>query len=238
MKRLLIVLLGLLPGIGQAAVLLWYQEQEAGTEPQKVRYLVTDAFLRIDDGGSENGFVLLDRKQHQVYNVVPDTRSVLVIDGRGALPAVPDTLHIREQRRRDQAAPVIAGRATLEIEVSANDKRCYTGIVVPGLLDDVGRALAEFKRVLAVHQQRTIDNTPAEFQTPCFVTRYLYAPARHLNHGVPLEEWDEEGDRRRLLDYDAAFSADAALFRIPPAYVRYAPGEVLRSGDTPREAAD
>ena len=52
---------------------LWYLEQEAGGEPYQVRYIVTDEFLRSDEGDDEGSFVLLDRAQRRIYNVVPAT---------------------------------------------------------------------------------------------------------------------------------------------------------------------
>jgi len=236
MKQLWLCVLTLFPlcltANEQAAVLLWYLEQEAGQVPDRVRYIVTDDYMRIDDGGSKNGFVLLDRKRHKVFNVVPDTRSILVIDGDGELPAVPDSLHIDERQSRDKDAPPIGGKTTLQVVVSANDDRCYTGIVAPGLLDKAAGAMAEFSRVLAVQQQRTIDNTAAEFLTPCFLAQYLYAPGRHLAHGVPVEEWNKEGRRRTLLDYDAAASVDDVLFALPADYLRYTPGTVPGSAGT------
>ena len=70
----------------QAAVngsILWYLEQEAGIEPYKVRYLVTDGFMRSDEGDGEGGFALFNRKTKQVYSVAPESRTVLRIDGQG-----------------------------------------------------------------------------------------------------------------------------------------------------------
>ena len=224
MRAAWLAALALLPLLAVAAerdaVLLWYRQVEAG-RAERVRYIATPDYLRIDDGNADNGFVLLDRARRQVFSVVPDTHTILVIDGAGELPQAPASLHIRETRTEDADAPPIDGHAVLQVQVSANDERCYSGVVVPGLLDDVGRAMAEFDRVMAVQQQRTLEATPAELRTPCFLARYLYAPARHLQRGVPVEEWSHDGKRRTLLDYDAGARVDDSLFRLPGDYLRY-----------------
>ena len=51
---------------GVTGTVLWYLEQEAGIQPYKVRYLVTEQFMRSDEGGSEGGFALFNRKTRQL----------------------------------------------------------------------------------------------------------------------------------------------------------------------------
>jgi len=74
-------------GAGGKGAVLWYAEQEAGIEPYKVRYIVSQDFMRSDEGIDEGGFVLLDRAQRQIYSVVPQNRTILHIDGRGRCAA-------------------------------------------------------------------------------------------------------------------------------------------------------
>ncbi|MCO6414043.1 MAG: hypothetical protein J5I92_14975 [Thiogranum sp.] len=204
---------------------LWYLHQEPGTEPYRVRYLVTRDYLRSDEGSGREGFVLLDRRSKQIYNVVPETRSVLQIDGKGTVPEAPAQLAIEVRETVDPQAPKLEGKSAVTLELLADRQLCYSAVVVPGLLDDVWPAFGEFQRVLAVQQQRTIQHTPEELRTSCFMANYLYATDFHLNSGIPLIEWDERQDRRELLSYEADVELQDALFELPAAYaVQRAPG--------------
>ncbi|MGD2074073.1 MAG: hypothetical protein PVI91_04480 [Gammaproteobacteria bacterium] len=214
-----------------SATVVWYAEQEAGREPSRARYIVTDAFLRLDEGNDEGGFVLLDRRRRQIYNVVPETGSVLNIDGRGRRPEPPETLSIAVETSYDAQAPTLEGKRALTVVLRAGDKVCRSAVVVPGLLDDVSAAFGEFFRVLAVQQSRTLDNTPRALQTPCFLARYLYAGDFHARAGLPLLEWSGSADRRELLDYTRNVAVDEALLAVPDGLRSYeiAPSEPVEA---------
>ncbi len=222
-KILFLVLLFQMNSVtAEQASVVWYSEQEEGVEPDRVRYIVTRRFLRSDDGRAENGFLLLDRQKKMVYSVTPETRSILSINGNTKLQKAPATLDIQTQQSEDDSAPKIAGRQTRHIEVSANQRTCYNAIVADGLYDDVRRAFLELQEVLAVQQTQLLERTPLELRTDCYLTRYVYAPARHLLYGLPVEEWDGEGRRRQLLDFGTE-EVDAGMFELPADYSRYSP---------------
>ncbi len=86
-------------------------------------------------------------------------------------------------------------------------------VVVPGLLDAAVSGLAEYARVLGMRQLNSMDVVPESVQTPCFLSRYAYAPARHLDRGLPVQEWDGAGYRRTLVDFNASTMVSPALFR-------------------------
>jgi len=203
-------------------IVVWYNEQEQGTGAYPVRYIVTDDFLRSDGGGDPNdGFVLLDRRHKTVYNVVRDSKTILVIDGSAAPTAAPPDLRIDERWSEHADAPPIDGKPARELQVFADDHFCYGAVVIPGLDEKVTRALQEFQQVLATRQLKTLDNTPEEFRDVCFMTRYVYAPARHLSYGLPIEEWDVYGRRKSLVKAAQRIDVDDALFTLPPDYRRY-----------------
>lgn len=206
----------------EAAVIAWYSEQESGTEPETVRYIVTDKFMRSDNGSSEQGFVLLDRQQKKIFNIVPDTQSILVIDGKGAIPVAPEAFVIRETDSTDPDAPRVNGKVVHEIHVSSDKQLCYSAMVAPGLYDVVRQAQLEFSQVLAVQQSRVLERTPENMRTGCFMIQYLYAPARHLLSGLPVREWDKDGKTRQLLDLQTV-PVDSGLFELPQGYRQYSP---------------
>ncbi len=219
--RLFPALVGLFmifPGLVAAeatGTVLWYLEQEAGSEPYRVRYLVTADFMRSDDGNDGNDFVLLDRRRRQIYNVVPETATVLTIDGKGAAPQAPDRLTIEVQESLDPQAPQLEGKQPLTLVLRAGGDVCQSAVVVPGLLDDVRAAFREFAQVLAVQQARTLGSMPQEFQTPCFLARDVYAGDFHLGAGLPVLEWSDKGKRRELLEYQRNVPLAATLFVVP-----------------------
>jgi hypothetical protein len=180
--------------------------------------------MRSDEGEDGGDFLLFDRRQRQIYSVVIGNRSVLQIDGKAEVPQMPDGLAVEIRRRTDQKAPMIEGKSPLEIELLAAGELCRSAVVAPGFLEPVRAALQEYGRALAIQQLRTLDNTPATYQTPCFLSRYLYAVDFHLEHGMLLAEWSSSGERRELTAYETDVPVAEALFLVPEDFA------VLRAG--------
>jgi len=216
-----LVVLAPLTAAGEVpATVVWYQEQEAGIAPYPVRYIVTADYLRSDDGIDEGDFLLFDRRTRMIATVVRSSRTVLTIDGAGEPPAKPQSLGFEVRRHSDDKAPRIAGVAPLELELVAGDEVCRTALVAPGFLEPVRAAMQEFSQALAVQQQRTLSHTPAALQTPCFLSRYLYASDFHLAQGMPLADWDSAGKRRELARFESDVGVDEKLFEVPKDYAR------------------
>ena len=203
---------------GREGTVLWYAEQEAGIEPYKVRYIVSRNFMRTDEGDDDGGFVLFDRIGRQVYSVVPENRTILHIDGKGGVPQAPPQLSIEIKRSVDEKAPEVAGKMPVTLELIANQALCYSAIIIPGYLEQARAALQEFAQALSIQQSRTLALTPQEYQTPCFLSQYIYATDFHLQQGIPLVDWSEQGHRRELFDYETGVELDEGLFELPQEY--------------------
>jgi hypothetical protein len=203
---------------GAKGTVLWYLEREAGIEPYKVRYIITDDFLRSDEGDTEGGYLLFDRKRRHIYSVAPESTMIIGIDGKGSLPEVPGHLSIQVKREVDQEAPKVEGQSPVTMELLANGETCYSAVVVPGMLDQARAALQEFMQALAVQQSRTLASTPKEYQTPCFLSRYLYATDFFLKQGIALVHWSNASDRRELLEYQTDVELEEQLFELPRDY--------------------
>jgi hypothetical protein len=211
-------------GEEQAIVtLLNYQEEEAGIEPYPLRILVNERYLRFDDGYDASDFMLMDRDSQTIYSVSHEDRSILVLSGYPAAAAAPEGIVLTEARDVDPAAPEIAGKQPVYIRFMANGTVCYHAVMVPGLLDQVSAALAEYAIALGNRQFSDMTSVPDEMQTPCFLSRYVYTPARHLRNGLPISEWDEEGYRRTLVDFREGEAVPADLFVLPDGYERIRP---------------
>ncbi|HED19903.1 MAG TPA: hypothetical protein ENI74_10445 [Gammaproteobacteria bacterium] len=203
---------------------LWYLEQEPGIEPYKVRYLVTENFMRSDEGDGEGGFALFNRSTRQIYSVDPEVRTVLSIDGQGKTPKTPRRLDISIKQHVDSEFPRIAGKVPVTVELNAGGELCDSAVVIPGFPGPARAAFQEFARSLAIQQKRTLANTPSEYQTPCFLSRYIYAGDFYLQQGVPLLEWDGKGKRRELINFQIGVGLDEHLFELPEGF------ETIRAG--------
>jgi len=205
------------------ATILWYLEQEVGNDPWEVRYIITDRYLRSDQGDDSVDFVLLDRQKKQIYNVVEDSQTILDIDGKGEIGKRPADLAIEVRRSYDSKAPTLEGKDPVTLELRADGGVCNSSVVVEGILDNARKAFEAFADVLAVQQQRSKGNTPAEYVTPCFLARYLYAADFDVAVGLPVVTWTPEGARRQLLRYERDVPVDNALFKLPGGYEHYQP---------------
>ncbi len=215
--RKLMLLLALLAGGAQAQQvdLLVYRVKESGLPPYLSRILVSDAFVRIDEGAdSQAGYTLYNRVSHRLYNVDPEERTVLILTPPRRQPAAPDGFRMSAQYRPQPDAPKVGGRQPGHLELLAQGKSCRTLQVVEGVLPRAVQGLRELRLALARLQR---EPAPGSETSPCELAEYLYAPARHLDHGLPLLDVMPE-KRQELVDYDPAFDAPDSLFEVPSDY--------------------
>jgi hypothetical protein len=204
-----------------AGSLLLYEEQEAGTDAYPVRILVVPGYLRMDEGNDEDDYLLFDRSSGTIASVSHEQRMILSIEeltGSGQGPALPD-VELGMERVAAPDMPPVAGRTPELYRFTAHRDTCLEVVVVPGLMQAAVEALAEYGRVLAARQLATLENTPREMWTPCFLARNVLAPARHLSRGLPIEERDGHGYQRVLLDFRSDVELAAGLFRLPEGYI-------------------
>jgi len=198
---------------------LTFRVTEPGTEPYLSRMLITETKLRIDGGEDKGGFILFDRDTGSIFSVSREDRTILAIHPTPPLDlTVPDDLGLAQERFVDPAAPAIAGRQPERIEFSAGGARCYTAVVVPGLLDSALNALQEYYRTLSYQQAAMLERFPPGAQTPCDLAQHVYTPTRHLAAGMPVREWDGRGYLRELLDFEEGRLVSPALFLLPEDY--------------------
>ncbi len=214
------------------AIVLWFREQEGGTDPYTTRVIVTDRWLRMDDGDARGDFVLLDRRARTVYSVAHGDRSILVVRARPveARPPVPLRLGMRSEPQ--PGAPRIEGRAPVHLRFTVNGETCREVVAVPGLLPEAVAAMRELQRVMAGEHGANLGNTPVDVQRTmlCDLAESVFAPGRYLEHGLPIQEWSADGYRRALVDYARGWEADPALFVLPAGYRRFTVSDVAGAG--------
>ena len=200
---------------------LLYDEQEPGTDVYPVRILASNEYLRLDDNYDDSDFVLLERQSGTIYSVSHEENSILVIDNHPTDKQLPSTAVLTDVREEDSKAPLIAGSHPVHVLYKANEQLCYEAIIVPGLMEQVTSAMIEYVEILGRRQLNSLHTVPEEMQTPCFLSRYGYAPARHLVDGLPVQEWDASGYRRTLTNFKNQERVSTGLFELPDNYEHY-----------------
>ena len=219
---LLIAVLGLNQAVAGTATMLMFQKQEPGLPAYPSRAIVTDRYLRLDDGVAQGDFVLFDRRARTIYSVTRDDETVFVIPPRSVDIPPPVKLDMQSTRVDDgDEVPTIAGRTPQHYRLSVAGKTCYDVVAVSGLMDGVVSAMGEFRQVLAGEHAKTLPFIPADMQEPCDLAINTFAPNWLLKYGLPVQEWDKQGNRRALLNFDPAFEVQDGLFKLPEGFRRY-----------------
>lgn len=203
------------------STMLLYQAHEAGTEPYASRVLVTEHYVRMDDGVDKGDYLIFDRQKRLISSVTHADRTVFEIPPRAVTQKPPMALKRRSEQVDVGKAPKIGGKTPQQHQLYVNDTLCYSVVAVSGLMDDAVRALSEFRQVLAGEHAKALPNIPADMQQPCDLAVNTFHSDWHLQFGLPIQEWDEIGNGQMLMDYKLGFKVDEKLFELPEGYHHY-----------------
>ena len=201
------------------AEVLTFEEQEEGVEPYPLRMIVTKGFLRMDDGPGSKSYLLYDRATRVIYNVNADDRTVLVIEDRNKAKPAGEKPALEITDRDTSDMPTMKSQKPVHKTLSTAGKRCYDVVAIPGLMPDVVDAMRGYLLALSSQQAENIDKTPEEMRDPCMMANLIHYPARHLDFGFPLREWDYRGFVRELVDFGNE-KVDSGLFTVTSGYRR------------------
>jgi hypothetical protein len=203
---------------GNENIVLMFQEQERGVDPYLSRIIVTPDYLRMDDGTAQGNFILYDRKSRMIQSVAHDDANVLQIPFHEVNIEPPFLLNMEARLIEDESAPLIGGKKPVQYVVMVNDDRCYDVMLVPGLLEDGARAMAEYLEALAGEQARNLFKTPVEYQSACILSNTIFHAGDYLEKGFPIQERSMTGYERQLVDYQLNQALDEGLFTVPEDY--------------------
>ena len=190
----------------QEMIALRYVDQDPGDPPYLTRILVTPDFMRMDDGKDDGDFVLLDRRQQKVINVMHGNRLALVFSA-GKLPPKP-----AGWKPRLDVKPAAPGTRRFSLRVK--DVVCSEGVAARAAAPDAARAMAELKTVLAAMQYRVWKDSPANIQHDCDLANHVWESGATLKLGLPLEEREFTG-RARQFESESKQPLQPELFRVP-----------------------
>jgi len=208
MMKALLGLLLLGAGAAHAAdmAVVRYVDQDPGDPPYLTRILVTPDFMRMDSGEDGGDFVLLDRRQRKVINVLRDNQLAMVFTS-GTVPPKPASWKPRLDTQA--GAP-----GTRRFSLVLNGVVCSEGIAARRAVPDAARAMAELKAILAATQHRVWQASPREMQHDCDLANLVWASGATLELGLPLEEREFSG-RTRQLESESSQPLQPELFRVP-----------------------
>ena len=180
---------------------IWFEQSEAGIQPYVTRLLVTNHFLRFDDGVDDGNFVLFDRHSREVHNFNHEDRSHILIRPQPLSP-VDFEMDYRVTSNVLDKAPRINGNSPVEHRFYADNQLCKTSVNVDGLLPDAVDALMDFEMAVAAQGLQTLDLVPAAMQSACFMANNYLHVIDYLKPGFPLSVSDNQGRQKRLLRFE------------------------------------
>jgi hypothetical protein len=206
------------------SVMLMYQAHEPGIAPYSSRILVTERYVRMDDGVDEGDYLVFDRQSRLISSVSHNDQTVFEIPPREITLEPPLPLQRRHEQQPVGNAPKVDGKQPEQHLLYVNESLCYSVVAVPGLMGDAVAALREFRQVLAGEHARVLPDIPADMQQPCDLALHTFHSGWQLQFGLPIQEWDEAGSGQVLVDYRQSFMVDNGLFTLPRDYRHYSGG--------------
>jgi hypothetical protein len=196
-------------GVGTAhaadMIALRYIDQDPGDAPYLTRILVTPDFMRMDSGEDGGDFVLLDRRQRKVINVMRANKLAMVFTP-GTVPSKPTGWKPRLDTHK-------VARGSQHFRLAVNGVVCSEGVAVRRA-PDAARAMAELKAILAATQYRVWQDSPREMQHDCDLANQVWETGTNLKLGLPLEEREYTG-RTRQFESESSQPLQPELFRVP-----------------------
>ena len=200
------------------AIELQFIEQEAGVPAYNTRMIITDDFLRIDDGAEAKDFILYDRKQRKISSITYDNNRIFEIVHRAITLKNPDDLIWEHKEKEAKDAPTIDGIKPSGHSFSANKQVCLQVMSAKGLLEKARIALIEYQTTLAGEHAMNLDKTPKEQRIACDTALSIFHASDSLKYGFPVIEWDSAGHHRQLTNYTENKSVSPELFKIPEGF--------------------
>jgi len=220
--------------------LLIMAERESGSESFTTRLFINEGYLHISDARSPADFILFNRKEQTIYNVTQDDKTIMVIRNKAVEIDSPIELDYQEESQPSGAIPKIDGRQATHYRFTANGKHCYDAVVMPkDFMPDVLAAMREFRMVLAGEHATTVERTPKDLLDACDLSLNVFYAIQHMDHGLPIREWDRKGYQRFMKDYRTDLLASEGTFDLPKDFKRYSVGDVLvQTPDEEAQASD
>ena len=192
-----------------------------------VRMLVSEKFLRIEDGDTHDGFIVFDRAARTIYSVSHAGKSTLVLHARPVTLSAPKQFEHKVERENETLPPV-DGKTVTHYRLLTNRERCFDVYAADGLLPEAVAALREYHETLAGEQSAMQTNMPIGMQSACDLADQVFLPARYLAHGFPVRQVNRVGVTRQLVSYKRDVPVEKGIFDLPKDYKQITPAELRK----------
>lgn len=201
---------------------LLYVEREPGIEDYDVTILISDRYIRVDDGGDKSGFIVYDDKERVIYSVSHTDQSVLVINHH-AFSAADSPVKAEVEYLQLADAPTVSGKEIYNYRVHVENKSedtCLEVQLVENILPDARELLQNFQSVIAGQQVLLTDNKITEEQTECYFLDQIYNKGAYYEKGLPIQEW-HSNERSKILTSYNRVHVETDKFNIPEKYKKF-----------------
>ena len=209
-----------------ATIFLSFSENSPDGE-YPVRMLVSEKFLRIEDGDTQDGFIVFDRAARTIYSVSHSGKSTLVLHARPVTLSAPKQFEHRVEREKE-ALPPVDGKTVTHYRLLTNRERCFDVYAADGLLPEAVAALREYHETLAGEQAVMQSNAPLGMHSACDLDDQVFVPTRYLAQGFPVRQINRAGVTRQLVSYKRDVPVEKGIFDLPKDYKQITPSELRK----------
>lgn len=202
---------------------LSYIEREPGIDDYEITMLVSERYIRIDQPGEDNGFIVYDDKDRVIYSVSHQDKSVLVIKEHVfSEEKSPVTYQTEYLELAD--APTVSGNVIFNYRVYTgegdSEETCMEIQLVENLLPKVSKLLQNYQKVVSGQQVKMTDNKISDMQTACYFVDQIYNTGAYYEKGLPIQEW-HSNERFKILSSYKKVNVNPGKFIVPEKYRQF-----------------
>ena len=203
--------------------LLRYSVKEPGREQEFISELIVAKHrMVIREANDARNYLLFNRENQTIYSVTAEDQSIFVITPKPISVQPPIEVKYEEASQPSAAMPKIQNMPATHFRYNANGSHCYDVVALPeSFLPDVRKALIEYRTVLAGEHAAGLKSIPKDIIEACDISLNVFHATKHLQHGVPIREWDRKGNQKFMVDFQENWQLDMSQFDLPPSYKQY-----------------
>lgn len=202
---------------------LQYVEREPGVDDYNVTMLVSDRYIRIDEHGESNGYIVYDDEKKTIFSVSHHDKSILVIN-EFDFSDTESPVEVEVEYLQLADAPKVSGKDIYNYRVFTKDKDteeiCMELQLVENLMPDVARIMKNYQIVISGQQVKMTDNKITDMQTACFFADQIYNTGLYYDKGFPIQEW-HSNERSRILSSYKKIDVSLETFMVPDDYHQF-----------------
>ncbi|HFE39546.1 MAG TPA: hypothetical protein ENK06_14220 [Gammaproteobacteria bacterium] len=198
-----------------AGYLLRFVETRPEAAERRIRMIITDQYLRIDEGRQAKDFVLFNRKNKTLAHVDNNKVSVSQFDSAAEKikPNFPLNWFVASQTSHALMKTQEDGKAkAMHYRLYLNDKPCYNLVSIESHLTETLDTLREYNQLLANQRKQVYKAVEGQ---QCRDAIKIFSPDIRLQYGFPLREWGSDGYQRFLVDVKKDIIFPATMFQLP-----------------------